>query len=386
MGILKYFFSALLLQSTLLLPSTLCFATQDPAFFIAKPHPILTALESSGKVLSPRTQYWMKNWQGVNLEDTSQIQFKEIAGTTSVTLKIAKRDPTNPQNMISLGSFLTSNDSGNPNSELAYFSLAALLGVDEMFRPSLRYDLGPQASSQFKNLLAQTSVYGKQRSMNKKNILAHIKSGEILPGCLKAKKKDGTISLDNLLSSGNWYNESGGLNKNHALIKFIQAQNTQPLAGQKLNLKTGYIGDAYELSREFSILLTLDSVFGQYDRMSGGNINVEKDELGKAHFIGSDNGGSEIIGSTQWTKINLNYFSRYDRNVIQELKRFYDFLSNPQQDYYGYQDPEKLIVDMGMYFGATPKSYITSLKKNLDLLFQKIRNTELRYGNSTYFQ
>jgi hypothetical protein len=328
----------------------------------------------------------MQNWQGVNLEDNSQIQFKEIAGTTSVTLKIGKVDPANPQNIISLGSFLTSNDSGNPNSELAYFSLAALLGVDSLFRPSIRYDLGPQASYQFKKLLSQTSIYGQQRSANKRNILAHIKAGEILPGCLKAKKKDGTISLDNMLSSSGWYNEGGGLNKNHAVVKSIQAQNAQPLKGQKLNLKSGYVGDAYELAREFSILLTLDSVFGQYDRMSGGNINVEKDELGKAHFIGSDNGGSEILGSTQWTKINLKYFSRYDRNVIQELTFFYNFLNHPQTEYYGYQDPEKLIVDMGMYFGASPKSYVNSLKKNLDLVFQQVRMNELRYGNSAYFQ
>ncbi len=39
-----------------------------------------------------------------------------------------------------------------------------------------------------------------------------------------------------------------------------------PAEGQTLELSKGYVGDAAQLAREYSVLMTLDAVFQQWDR------------------------------------------------------------------------------------------------------------------------
>ena len=353
--------------------------------YIVKSFPILDAVLANGGVLGDNTKSWIKKWSNVNLEDNTKFQFKEISGTTSINLKIQKIDANDPKGYKSLGTFLANNESGNPNSEIAYFNLAAIVGVDKMFRPAIRYELGAKASASFKQLINVTVIKGNQRIGNKKSMIQMIDSGKPLLGCFKAKKSDSSISYDEMTKTG-WFSSVPSLKSNHPVTKFIQASKDQPVKGDVITLKGDYQGDAFELAREFSIYLTFDSVFGQYDRFTGGNIVIEKDALGKAHFIGSDNGGSYIFASTSNVKNNLKLFSRYDRKVINKIRELYKFLQNPSTPFLGYTDPKKFVVDMGMYFLNSPEKYVSALKDNIGLLLQQVNDNESRYGNDAYFQ
>src|SRR5882757_9472831 len=51
----------------------------------------------------------------------------------------------------------------------------------------------------------------------------------------------------------------------------------------------------------------------RWDRYSGGNVAIRKDDQCRAHFYATDNGGAEI--SNTWNARNLNWFSRFDRGV-----------------------------------------------------------------------
>jgi hypothetical protein len=352
--------------------------------YTVESYPILEALEKSGVNLSDNTKKWMKRWKNMDLEDSSLFKFNELSGTTSINLKIHKIDSTDEKGIKSLGSFLTKNEAGNPVSEIAYFNLAAILGVDAIFRPAVRYELGPSASLSFKNLINKTPIKGSMRIKNKKNILQLINSGSPLLGCVKAKKSDFSIGYDVMIKI-NGRNPNGTLVSSHPISELIQAKNRQPQKEKRLLLKSGYTGDEFELSREFSLILTLDSVFGQYDRFSGGNIVIEKNKDGEAHFVATDNGGAYIVGSLNSVKKTLELFSRYDRNAINKIQEFYNFLINPVVPFLGYTDPEKLVVDMGMYTQASPKNYIRALKQNIEMLLNEVKKNELRFGNKAFF-
>lgn len=342
-------------------------------------YPILDAIETSGGGLSDNTKKWMKKWYQINLEDLTKFQFKELSGTTSITLKIQKIDLNDSKGYKSYGSFLSFNDSGNPNSEIAYFSLAAILGFDKMFRPAIRYELGPLASNVFKNLLHSSIIKGKQRLENKKRIIDSIEASKPLLGCLKAKKSDSNISFDDLAK------RNGSFKSSHLIAKFIQASKAQPIKGHIITLMKNYSGDALDLAREFSILLTLDSIFGQYDRFSGGNVTLLKDDLKMAHFVASDNGGAEILDSVYQVKKTVKLFSRYDRKGIYKIREFYKFLQSPSEAFLGYTNPEEMIVDMGMYFLKSPQAYLSALKNNIGILLNEVQKNEKRYGENVFF-
>lgn len=334
--------------------------------------------------LSPRTKKWMKKWNNLNLEDDTFL-LNEISGTTSVNVKIHQLDTTDVNGKKSFGSFVTLNESANPNSEIAYFNLAALLGVDHLYRPTIKYVLGPKASDKFLITLNNTQLKGELRNKNKNRIINTIAANKTLNGCLKAKKSETADELEEIIKTG-WFHSNGTLKSTHPISKFIQANKPQPKAGDRITLKNGYVGDAAELSREFSIMLTLDSIFGQYDRFSGGNVVIEKDENNNAHFFGSDNGGAEVVDSTTAVKQNIKLFSRYDKKIVEELKKIQSFLNGNTSEYLGYTNPENFILDLGLYYRKTPKEYLSALRNNFNLVLNAVHENEEKYGESVYFQ
>lgn len=353
--------------------------------FAETSYPLINAAEKSGITPSESTKKWMKKWNGLDLEDSSQYIFPNLSGTTSVNLKVAKIDPKDPKGFKSLGSFVTVNEAANPNAEIAYFNLSVILGVDAIFRPAIRYELGNRAKLEFKNLLISTKLNGKIRNQNKDNILKAINNFPNLPmkGCLKAKKDDLITEIEDMVKT-TWLS-STKINYKHPILKFIQASNEQPKKGDRIILKRDFEGDAFTLAREFSILLTLDTVFGQYDRFSGGNIIVRKDELNNSHFYATDNGGADIVDSSKMALEMTQKFSRFDKDIILKLKELNNFLNNPSIGYLGYSNTEAFIADLGLYFQYTPERYLNGLKKNLEILLHHVEESEEKYGEKIYF-
>ena len=158
--------------------------------------PIAEAVQSHGGQLSNDTKEWMERFAGVDLDDASKYQFRELSGSTSINLKIEKIDTSDPKGYKSRGSFVTRNSSANPDVEAAAYNLSVLLGFDSVYRPAAKYGLGPKASLAFKQLLVKTNFTSPARVANKNQILLAISKGPPLPGVLKAKKDDTNTALE----------------------------------------------------------------------------------------------------------------------------------------------------------------------------------------------
>lgn len=341
-------------------------------------YPILDKLESQGRTVSAVTKDWMKKWRGMDL-DSADYDFKELSGSTSINMKIRKLDPSDPQGYKSRGSFVPLNGAANPDTEIAYFNLAAILGYDSAFRPTARYELGPKASASLKSLIEHASIHGRDRVENRGNILHEIASGKPLRGCVKAKKLDSSRPYDEMVNPS--APDNGAPRSTNPVVRALQVDSPEPQNGATLDLGHGYKGDALQLTRELSVVMTLDVIFRQWDRYSGGNVVVAKDDAGAAHFYTTDNGGADVSGRLER---NLGLFSRYDRHAIEGLKAIDAFLKNPASGYLGYTDAEAFVVDLGLYRLHSPADYVARLRSNLDVLLAHVAAVESRHGATTY--
>lgn len=354
--------------------------------YILESFPIPERLIASGAKLAEGTVKWMEKWREMNLEDTSLFQFNELSGSTSINLKIEKIVTKEDGGLKGYGSYVARNGAGNPNSEIAFFNMAAILGFDHIYRPAARYELGPVAAARLRALMESTKIRGSDRLENKTSILSKIASGNPVKGCVKAKKND-NVTLDEIASPSTPPN--GAPRSNHPIIALLQASNAQPTKGKALTLKSGWIGDEFELAREYSIIMTLDSVFQQWDRYSGGNVVIQKDKEGHAHFYATDNGGADLGSKTSWEERNLGWFSRYDRDSVAKLREIRDFLKEPTKfadGYLGYTDPKAFVTDLGLYFEMTPEVYVERLRRNLDLFLVKVDAVVGKYGEKAYLE
>jgi hypothetical protein len=341
-------------------------------------YPILEKLQAEGRPLSQVTQDWMKKWRGMDL-DSAEYEFKELSGSTSINMKIRKVDPTDPQGYKSRGSFVPLNGAANPDTEIAYFNLAAILGYDSVFRPTARYELGPKASAALKTLIAHTSIHGRDRVENEGNILREIASGQPLRGCMKAKKLDTARAYDEMVNPSTAGN--GAPRSSNPVIQSLQVGNSQPKSGVALELCHGYQGDALQLAREYSVIMTLDAIFRQWDRYSGGNVVIAKDDAGVAHFYATDNGGADV--SSRLDR-NIALFSRYDHRTIDGLRAMLAFLKNPASGFLGYTDTEAFVVDLGLYRLHSAAYYVARLKSNLDFFLAHVSAVENKHGADAY--
>jgi hypothetical protein len=367
------------MKRTVLSAMLLCLSASANAYVIES-FPILERVEASGQALDPETVHWMKKWKGLDLEDPIH-SFSDLGGSTSITLKIRKADPDKPDGK-SMGSFVPRNGAGNPNTGTAYFNLAAILGYDGIFRPGVRYEAGPRATAALKSLIDRSTIKGQNRLENKTLILKNIAAGGPLKGYVKASSTKGAIALNAIVDPHG--SSNGGPRLSHPVIASLQASNPKPKAGTSLTLAKGFTGDALQLAREYSVIMTLDAVLGQWDRYSGGNLAIRNDDKGVAHFYAVDNDGADIGSSTGWSQRDLSWFSRYDRRTIQRLKEIYAFLNNPQSGFLGYTNAETFVVDLGLYFEIPTAVYLERLKRNLKLTLDRVAAVEAKYGDAAY--
>lgn len=341
--------------------------------------PILERFLANGGVLDPNALKWMDRWRGLNLEDSQRYRFPELSGSTSVNLKIE----TTEQPPKSRGTFVTVNSATSPNTEIAYFHLLAIIGHSALCRPAARYELGPTASARFRSLMQTTPIQNAQRRANRDRILQAIAAGPPLFGAVKAKKPDSVVALDPIANTQAPHN--GAPAQNHPVIRAVQASNPRPAVGSSFNLGNGYVGDALELAREYSILMTMDSLFEQWDRYSGGNVTLAKDDAGRAHFYATDNGGALLSSSGTWLGRNLAWFSRYDRPTLARLAELQAFLAGSGGPYLGYTDPLVFVTDLGLYHDVSASTQVARLTRNLARLATRSGQMEAQWGAAAFF-
>lgn len=353
---------------------------------VIKQPPIIAKLQKLKQPLAKETNKWMKRWVGTNLEDPGFV-YNELSGTTEIYLKIRKIDKTDLINGYkSYGTFVTGHGSSNPDTEIAYFNLAAILGHDDIMRPAVRYSLGKKAALGFKTLLEKeraTLEPGRRRDVRIPRLLDWLKTSVLLGG-LKAKKHDSYVEYKSMADIPPGAGR-GAPYKTNPVIKALQAANPQPVAGNKILLQAGYTGDLLQLAREYSNIMTLDVIFQQWDRYNNTNVGLAKDDANIAHFYITDNGGADMKDELTDITRNLNYFSRYDHQSIKKLKQLYLFLINPTRGFMGYSNAELFVADLGLYSELKPAEYVRLLKRNLLLLLNHVTAVERKYGtNQTY--
>ena len=256
------------------------------------------------------------------------------------------------------------------------------MGYDSIFRPTVRYELGPKASSALKTLIEHTSIHGSDRIENKGNILREIASGNPLKGCVKAKKLDSARAYDEMVNPSAPGN--GAPRSSSPIITSLRVENPAPKSGVTIDLGHGYQGDALQLAREYSVIMTLDAIFRQWDRYSGGNVVIAKDDAGVAHFYATDNGGADVSSLQARLTRNIELFSRYDRQVIEGIRALNTFLKNPSGGFLGYTDAEAFVVDLGLYRQHPAADYVDRLKSNLAFFLQHVSSVEGKHGADTY--
>jgi hypothetical protein len=349
---------------------------------VIKQPPIIAKLQKLKQPLSKETNKWMKRWVGVNLDNPGFV-YNELGGTTEIYLKISKIDILSSDGYKAYGTFITGHGSSNPDAEIAYFNLAAILGHDDIIRPAVPYTLGKKAAQGFKLLLdkefALTLPGDRRHDVRIPRLLDWLKKPPLIGG-LKAKKPDSSI-IYKFMADIPPGAARGVPFKTNPVIKALQAGNPQPVANDKILLQAGYIGDLLELAREYSIIMTLDVIFQQWDRYNNTNVGLAKDNMDMAHFFITDNGGADM-GDIYLAdlKRNLSYFSRYDRKTISKLTELYVFLANPAKGFMGYKNAELFVVDLGLCSELKPAEYVRLLKRNLQLLLNHVAAAKSKYG------
>jgi hypothetical protein len=124
------------------------------------------------------------------------------------------------------------------------------------------------------------------------------------------------------------------------------------------------------LARQFSKIMVLDVLTGQWDRFSGGNIeavyNKKKDVV---QFIARDNGGASMNGPgySQYYK----FLTRFDAGQIERVERLLSLLES---------NPEEMKAALQM------RSKVDSLKNRCKKLLSHVKAVESEYGaEKTYF-
>jgi len=320
--------------------------------------------------------------KSVNFENTSNYSF-ELAGQTSVNLK--GKALTEGQTS---GTFVTRNEAANANVEIAYFNLARILGVDNLFRATVPYKLGPHGCATFKAEIGNPdSLPGAMKRKNARNILAMINSNpNELKGCLREKKNGETVAINSLASTAN------NRPSTHALLQDLQASAAKPADG-RYTFSEGYWGPKAKLAQQYSIMMTFDTVFGQWDRYSGSNIvfRIVDENTKEIEVYSSDNGGADFWNTTSWAQKQASWFGKYDRKVIEGLRSIYAFLkgqsSSLRAERLGktYTNVDEFIVDLGLYYEKRPSQYAAELAANIKVLLTAVEANKARYGEDRVF-
>lgn len=259
----------------------------------------------------------------LNLEDPS-YQFDYKAGGTSLGLKI--KDASGK----SIGKFLPANGAANIEAQLVSHRLAQFLGMSALVIPSAPYTLGPRVTQLFNSLLLNADERNQWRRENQEELLQKISQNpNSLTGVLTPKTEEWEV-----LELAN--EDANTINGAHPIAQWIRAEGPRPslremsLKGVKSKNGTIPTQSELELARQFSQIMVLDLLCGQWDRWSGGNIEASIDAKGKLFFFARDNGGASMSGTNQVAN-TLNLVSRFDRAQIKRVQRLVELLSGPEK-------------------------------------------------------
>ena len=231
----------------------------------------------------------------------------------------------------SFGKFLPNNESTNPEAQIVSYRLGQFLHMGTIVVPSGSYVLSQNLVSQFQSMLLATTETQRIRAKNQQDLLSSIAAdpmqlpGVFTPHIKKWEVKDLSDSVTNTIDPLNpiadWIRAEGPMPSSDSLITLkgvkVKKGVKQPVASE------------LELSREFSEVLVLDILCGQWDRWSGKNIEATIDPTnGHLAFFARDNGGASMRGTGN-IDATLRVVSRFDRGQINRVEHLLEILKGP---------------------------------------------------------
>jgi len=317
----------------------------------------------------------------LNLEDPKYI-FVYKSSSTSVGMKVSvnqtKSDGTTKEKK--LATWLPSNSAANIESQVVAYKLGQFLGMGDYVVRSAYYPLGPKAIARFKPMLNCAKEKGQHYdncvavlAMINKNPNSldgvwreHVKDDTEVPGLIASAKPNGTLNTKSII--GQFISATGPMpsaDKKMSLVKFQDPKDPKNPKAKILPTDT-----ELNLAREFSEIMVLDVLTGQWDRFSGGNIEAIYDEKNDVvQFIAKDNGGASMNGAGY--KAYYTFLTRFDADQIERVQRLLDLLQ---------ADPQG--VATALELRSKPASLIARCQK----LLAHVKSVEAQYGaNKTYF-
>jgi hypothetical protein len=260
-----------------------------------------------------------------------------------------------------VGAFLPPNSATAIDGEAGAYRLARILGVAESVQPAVLSSLQDEGLTKLRALFAQDPRTGAPAE-NIRKILARMDAqpGAPLPGVLKYWNNR-PYDFDEVV-------RSGGLNPSSPFAQWIRSDGPQPsekLVTRTAGKKSG-IATERALARELSTHLLIDALLGQWDRFSGGNLQIYVSSAGELHFALFDNGGT--WGGASYTQKTLRQVSRFDREAVARLREMQSFLAG-RGEFYGAKNESELRAFLQL---TTSDGHWKTFKRNLGLVLAAI--------------
>jgi hypothetical protein len=251
------------------------------------------------------------------------ITFEYKNTGTSVGMKI-ERDGKK------IGKWAPNQSATNVEGQVVAYHLARFLGMSEIVMPSAYFRITGRALATFKRMLESAPEKNKWRRINRDEILQKIaRNPSSLTGVYMAHLKTDNPEVRGLAAA-----ESNTINSSHPIAQFIRASAPMPstrmmsLAGIKSRDGRIPYASELELARQFSKIMVLDILTGQWDRWSGGNVEAGYDG-DRVFFFARDNGGSSMNGPGTFKKYS-SIVTRFDRGQYERLQHLAAVLKQPE--------------------------------------------------------
>ena len=229
-----------------------------------------------------------------------------------------------------IGKWAPPNSATDPEAQVVAYTLGRFLGMQDLVVPSAYYVVKGQALTTFVKLLNSARERNKWRIKNRSDNLERAKKGQIL-GVFMVELDIGKAEVKGLATAS-----ANTINRNHPIARFIRADGPVPSSSSKIKLDGIKAEDGsipteteLELARQFSDIMVLDILTGEWDRFSGGN--VEGGHVGdRAVFISRDNGGGSMAGAGKFDKYS-SIVTRFNRFTIQRVQKLVQLLNDPNE-------------------------------------------------------
>jgi hypothetical protein len=260
------------------------------------------------------------------------FEYKKSSTSAGVKISIIEKDKEGKIDLDKVGKWVPENSANNVEAQVVSYYIGRFLQMTDLVVASSYYTMGQKGLALFKPMLKCANEKGQHKDNCVKILNAINKNPSSMIGSYTNHVKDEKEVLNMNTFKGQFAN-NGKLNSNHIIAKFIKANGPMPSADKKMNLNLSWVVDGkkitpeeteLELAKQFSKIMVLDILTGQWDRFSGGNIEaIYKKKKNVVQFIAQDNGGASMVGKAK--RLYFEAVTRFDRAQIvrvEELRRF----------------------------------------------------------------